>query len=86
MASLLDEWATIRASDTGDPAARALSPGGGGADALLLQGAGGIGFAPSDDSDEGGDAFAVAAFLGMPPQPAEPDIFALDPVEREVTR
>lgn len=86
MASLLDDWgAAVRASDTGD-AVGALSPGGAG-DGLLQGGAtsAGIGFAPSDE-DEGDASASRAAFLGLPPQPAQPDIFALDPVEREVTR
>ena len=87
MASLLDEWATVRASDTGD--ARALSPG----VSLGVGGAGGVGpsaaigfMSDSDDAPDGAAAPGQASFLGMPAPPAEPDIFALDPVEREVTR
>jgi hypothetical protein len=91
MASLLDEWA-VQASDPGggggDP--RALSPldGGGG----LGGGLGGatsttaaIGFSDEED-EQAAPGSALPAFLGQRPAPAEPDIFALDPVEREVTR
>jgi hypothetical protein len=85
MASLLDEWATVRASDTGgDP--RSLSPLGAGG----RGGSGGlaIGFSDEEADEATGElgADALPSFLGHRPAPVEPDIFALDPVEREVTR
>ena len=85
MASLLDEWATVRASDTGGNP-RSLSPLGAGG-----RGGGGglaIGFSDEEADEATGElgADALPSFLGHRPAPVEPDIFALDPVEREVTR
>jgi hypothetical protein len=83
MASLLDEWTRVSAADSADVDDQggrrmggSLSPGAGG---------GGIGLPPLLSSDE--EDGPASGLLGSGDGGrAEPDIFALDPVEREVTR